>query len=240
MAPSFKERLQEIRGRIEAACRRARRDPADVTLVGVSKTHPAAALQEAFEGGLRIFGESRVQEAQGKLESLPTETVAGAQWHFIGPLQSNKVRLAAQLFDVIHAVDRLKIARRLDRDARAQGRRLSCFLEINLAHEDSKHGFPPSALDGPLDEAATFEHLEILGLMAIPPAPSGDTLAKRTEEARHWFRRLRQLRDEMIQRDAWTSCPGQLSMGMSGDFETAIEEGATHVRVGTALFGSRP
>jgi pyridoxal phosphate enzyme (YggS family) len=223
------ERLARIRSRIEEACRRAGRPAGDVVLVGVSKTQPAAALAEAFAAGLRIFGENRVQEGLAKSRELPP----GLEWHLIGPLQSNKVRQALDLFRTIHSIDRLKIAEAVDREAGARGLTVTGFLEVNLGGEGSKHGFPAEGLAEAVRPLAALQHLRIHGLMAIPPQ------GEAAEESRPWFRRLRELRDDLASRPEWQGFPGWLSMGMSDDFEVAIEEGATHVRVGTALFGPR-
>ena len=221
--------------RIGEACARSGRSPADVTLVGASKTQPAAVLAAAWRAGLRVFGENRVQEAVAKSRELPSPPY-GIEWHLIGPLQSNKVKPALELFRTIHSVDRVRIAEALDQEAGRRGLELSGFLEINLGQEESKHGFSPASPDA-LAEAvrplADLPHLKIVGLMAIPPA------ADNPEDSRAWFRRLRELRDELGSRPEWPDFPGKLSMGMSHDFEIAIEEGATHVRVGTSLFGSR-
>ena len=224
------QRLAAIRERIEAACRRAGRDPSEVTLVGASKRQPLERLQEAFDAGLTAFGENIVQEAQEKKDRLPAEI----EWHLLGPLQSNKTRPAAELFDVIHSVDRLKILRRLNQHAEELGKRLPCFIEVLLGGEESKHGFPPRRLEEALEAFAEAPHLELRGLMSIPPP--GET----PEDSRPWFVRLRELSENAAKQ--WPGpgpWPGGLSMGMSGDFEVAIEEGATHVRVGTALFGAR-
>jgi pyridoxal phosphate enzyme (YggS family) len=237
-------RLIGIEQRILQACERVGRARDSVTLVGVSKLQPLAKLREAWDAGLRVFGENRVQEAEDKAPQMPQEV----EWHLIGPLQSNKTQRAAQLFDVIHSVDRLKIARRLDRDfearGEAQGRRLRCFLEVNLGEEESKHGFAPRELLASARQLQELRHLEIVGLMAIPPQPADDSADPDAPdpdaEARGWFRRLAELRDELLAEPGWGGCPGWLSMGMSADFEIAIEEGATHIRVGTALFGARP
>lgn len=222
-------RVAEVRAGIAAACARAGRDPSSVVLVGASKGQPVERLAAAFRAGVSIFGENRVQEAQAKAPLLP----ATAEWHLIGPLQSNKAKLAAGLFRAVHSIDRVKIARALDRWAGARGRRLPAFLEVNLGGEETKHGLPPGRL---LEEAraiAGLDHLEVVGLMAIPPF--GDD----AEASRPWFRRLRELRDALVADPAFARCPGWLSMGMTSDFEVAIEEGATHVRIGTALFGPR-
>ncbi|HEX6898415.1 MAG TPA: YggS family pyridoxal phosphate-dependent enzyme [Thermoanaerobaculia bacterium] len=223
------ERLGQIRSRIENACRRAGRSPGDVVLVGVSKTQPASAVAEAFQAGLRVFGENRVQEGLAKGRELPPEL----EWHLIGPLQSNKVRQALDLFHTIHSIDRPKIAEAVDHEAGARGLTIAGFLEVNVGDEESKHGFPAAGLAEAVRPLAGLRHLRIQGLMAIPPP--GET----PEDSRRWFRRLRELRDELATRPEWRGFPGWLSMGMSDDFEVAVEEGATHVRVGTALFGPR-
>jgi hypothetical protein len=231
------ERLAGVRERIAGACLRSGRRPEDVVLVGVSKTQPAAAVGAAWRAGLRVVGENRVQEAIGKSRELPSPPF-DLEWHLIGPLQSNKVKMALGLFRAVHSVDRVAIAEALDREAGRLGIELPGFLEINLGGEESKHGF---VLDGGLDALAetvrplaALRHLRLSGLMAIPP-PADDP-----EASRPWFRRLRELRDELAARPEWAAWPGWLSMGMSHDFEVAIEEGATHVRVGTSLFGPRP
>lgn len=222
-------RLANVRERIATACARAGRRPEEVVLVGASKTQPLSRLREAWEAGLTVFGENRVQEALAKSAELPP----GIEWHLIGPLQSNKVRPALDLFAAIHSIDRGKIAQAVDREAAARGLTLPVFLEVNLGDEQSKHGFPAEGLAAAVRPVADLEHLAVLGLMAIPP-PAADP-----EASRPWFQRLRALRDELAARPEWPGFPGKLSMGMSDDFAVAIEEGATHVRVGTALFGPR-
>ncbi len=223
------ERLARVRARIESAAERAGRPPGSVTLMGVSKTQPASAVAEAFQAGLRIFGENRVQEGLAKARELPSEI----EWHLIGPLQSNKVRAALDLFHTIHSIDRLSIAEAVEREAAKRGITVTGFLEVNLGAEETKHGFPAEELMETVKPLAGYKHLRIVGLMAIPP------LGRAPEESRPWFRRLRALRDELAARPEWAGSPGWLSMGMSDDFEVAIEEGATHVRVGTAIFGPR-
>ncbi len=221
--------LADIERRIAAACARAGRARASVTLVGASKTHPPEVLRAAYDAGLRVFGENRVQEGQRKALELPADCI----WHLLGPLQTNKVKPAVALFSVFHAVDRAKVALALDQECAARGVVREGFLEINLGSEESKHGFAPETL---LEEAAplaALAHLCIVGLMAIPPVEDDP------DKARGWFRRLRELRDALAARPEWQGWQGALSMGMSGDYELAIEEGATFVRVGTALFGSR-
>lgn len=201
-----------------------------MVLVGASKQQPVSVLAEVFEAGLALFGENRVQEALAKSRQLP----AGIEWHLIGPLQSNKVRSALDLFRTIHSIDRLRIAEAVDREAGSRGLAVTGFLEVNLGGEDSKRGFSPQGLPAAISPLAELRHLRIAGLMAIPPP--GDS----PEDSRPWFRRLRELRDDLASRPEWQGFPGWLSMGMSDDFEVAIEEGATHVRVGSALFGKRP
>lgn len=228
-SPAF--RYCEIERRIQSACDRAGRERSAVRLVGASKQQPLAALAAAYACGLRCFGENRVQEAVTKAPLLP----ADIEWHLLGPLQSNKVRKAVALFRVVHAVDRLAIAFELDEEAARQGRRIAGLIEVNLGAERSKHGFPAAELAATLAPLAALVHLEIRGLMAIPP-PSASA-----EESRPHFRRLAGLRDELRRRPEWQArgFAGELSMGMSGDFEVAIEEGATQIRVGSALFGER-
>jgi pyridoxal phosphate enzyme (YggS family) len=228
-AAELPARLSAIRARIEEACRRSGRAPGDVVLVGASKTQPAPVLAAAFEAGLRVFGENRVREGLAKAGELP----AGIEWHLIGPLQSNKVRVALGLFRAVHSIDRIKIAEAIDQEAGARGLAVQGFLEINVGEEESKHGFSPQGLAEAVRPLADLQNLRIVGLMAIPPQ-SDDP-----EESRPWFRKLRELRDELASRPEWAGFPGLLSMGMSDDFEVAVEEGATHVRVGTALFGPR-
>lgn len=221
------ERYESIVRRIESACSRADRSPIEVTLLGASKRQPIARLEGAYEAGLRDFAENRVQEAEDKKPRLPGDV----RWHLIGPLQSNKARKAVELFDVFHAVDRLKIARHLDSEAGRSNRVLDCFLEVNLGEEESKHGFLPGQLNDVFEQVLALENLQILGLMAIPP------LSETPAQARPWFVELRERAVELRKVDP--EFEGLLSMGMSSDFEVAIEEGATHVRIGTLLFGER-
>jgi PLP dependent protein len=223
-------RLAAIEGRITDACRRVGRERASVTLLGVSKQHPPETLLEAWEAGLRHFGENRVQEAAQKAAVLPRDIA----WHMIGPLQTNKARSAVEVFQAVQTIDRLKVAEALDSELARQGRRLPCLLEVNLAGEDSKHGFEPAALLAALGSLAACKNLEIRGLMAIPP------VVEDPEDARPWFMALRELGEQVAATDALPDYAHELSMGMSHDFEVAIEEGATCVRVGTALFGNRP
>jgi len=213
------ERVAAVRARIHAAAERARRDPAGITLLAVTKVFPAAVIQQAYALGLREFGENYVQEFAAKAPEV--RGLAGARFHFIGHLQSNKSSQAAELFDAIQTVDTPKLARRLE----SAGRRLEVMLEVKLSGEASKSGAEPEALPGLIAAVRECPHLALTGLMAMPPW-SDDA-----EAARPIFRRLRELAERHGLRG--------LSMGMSHDLETAIEEGATCVRVGTALFGPR-
>jgi hypothetical protein len=224
------ERVALVRARIDAVARRAGRDPASVTLVAASKQQPPERVRAAFDSGVRVFGESRVQEALPKMRMLPPEI----EWHFIGPLQTNKVRQAAAAFAVIHSIDRLRLAQAIGAEGSRTGRDVTCFLEVNLAGESTKHGWSEDELIAALPALRELERLRAVGLMTIPPpAPAG-------ESSRPWFRALARLRDRVAGTPGWSDFQGLLSMGMSDDFEVAIEEGATHVRVGSVLFGRRP
>jgi len=222
------DRLTEILDRINSAAQRAGRNPDEIQLVAVSKTHPPEAVQEAFEAGQRIFGESRVQELLAKAPALPSSI----RWHFIGHLQANKIRKLLPVSELIHGVDSPELALDIDRIAADLGLFPRVLLEVNVSGEGTKFGFKPDVLRARIDELLALPRVQIEGLMAIP-APVADP-----EEVRPAFRLLRELRDEI---SAATGTPlPVLSMGMSGDYEIAIEEGATLVRVGTAIFGHRP
>ena len=221
------ERLQLVRQRIAEAASAAGRDPASVTLIGVSKTQPAAAVREAIAAGLADFGENYVQEAMGKLREVADESVT---WHFIGALQSNKTREVAAHFHWVHTIDREKIARRLSEQRPFHSPPLQVCLQVRLGGEETKSGVGASELDALADAVAALPRIRLRGLMCIPPAE--DDPARQ----RHWFAELRRLQEGLVARGHDLDA---LSMGMSGDFEAAISEGATHVRVGTALFGPR-
>lgn len=221
------ENLAEIKGRITAACTRADRDPSSVELIAVSKTFPADAVKEAYEAGQLHFGESRFQEAEPKIDLLP----GSLHWHFIGGVQRNKVRKILPRFEVVHAIDSLRLAAYADEIARELGLFPKVFLQVNVGGEASKGGFEPEDLHAEMENLLSLERLEIMGLMCIPP------VGPDAESARPWFVKLRDLRDEL--QSAFGVPLPSLSMGMSGDFEVAIEEGATHVRVGSAIFGKR-
>ena len=219
--------LAEVRRRMEAACRRSGREPGNVELVAVSKTFPASDVAEAVKAGQQVFGESRLQEAEPKIDALP----ASLTWHFIGGVQRNKVRKILQKFGVIHAIDSLRLAEYVNGIAGELGLAAEIFLQVNVGGEASKGGFEPAVLRQEIGKLCAFEYLRIRGLMCIPPAGPD------AESARRWFVSLRELRDE-LQTISGRQFP-QLSMGMSGDYEVAIEEGATHVRVGSLIFGHR-
>ncbi|MBV9959212.1 MAG: YggS family pyridoxal phosphate-dependent enzyme [Acidobacteria bacterium] len=232
MASELPERLALIRRRIDACAHGAGRAPEEVELIAVSKTHPAALLREAIAAGVESFGENRVQEAEAKIMELGRE---GVRWHLIGHLQANKARRAVQLFDVIHSLDSDALARRLDRLCAEEERALlPVLIQVDLAGEETKTGASVDALPELVAVVNAAQHLRLAGLMTLPP------FFEEAEQARPFFRRLRELRDELAAGGAFGgSARGELSMGMSHDFEVAIEEGATMVRVGTAIFGER-
>ncbi len=226
-------RLEQVRDRIAEAARRAGRTPDRITLIGVSKTISTAHVQEAVEAGLADLGENRVQEAEEKIPQVRPGP-AGLTWHLVGHLQRNKARKAVALFSWIHSVDTAELALRLDRLAAEAGRRLDVLVEVNVADETTKQGIHPARLGQVLETLASLENLRVAGLMAVPPIlPEGSPAAA----SRPHFRRLAALRDSW--RSRGYDLPA-LSMGMSDDFEVAVEEGATHVRVGRAIFGERP
>jgi pyridoxal phosphate enzyme (YggS family) len=220
--------LDAVREQIRAAAVRAGRDPSAVRLVAVSKTHPASAVAEAVEAGQRVFGESRVQEARDKIPACPP----GLDWHFIGHLQKNKVRQALPLFGFFHSIDSTALAQAMDRIAGETNKPVEGLLEINVSGEATKYGFTPDELRAEFAALSKLPHLRLRGLMTMAP------YSDHPEDARPVFRALRELRDEL---QSAHDCPlPELSMGMSGDFVPAIEEGATLVRVGSSIFGARP
>ena len=230
----MRARLEEINRRIAAACERAGRQASEITLVAVSKTVTVARIREAIEAGVHTLGESRVQEAAAKIPELSAISAERkVQWHLIGHLQSNKARRAVELFDAVHSVDDFKLAERLDLLAGESGKRLPIFIEVNLGGEKSKTGAAPGEVLPLCEQIGKLPRLELKGLMTVPP------LSDNPEDARPFFRHLRRLRDEARQAGAAGGQFNDLSMGMSDDFEIAIEEGATFVRIGTALFGAR-
>jgi pyridoxal phosphate enzyme (YggS family) len=221
-------RLAQVRELVADAARKSGRNAEQIELVAVSKTHAAEKVQEAIEAGQLLFGESRVQEARAKIPLLPSRL----RWHFIGHLQKNKIRHALSLFELFHGIDSLVLAQEMERIAEEEGVRPRVLLEVNVAGEASKHGFSPEALRRDLEAALSLGRLTIEGLMTLPP------FAPEAEASRQYFIALRKLRDQ-LEAEFDVRLP-QLSMGMSGDFPIAIEEGATLVRVGTAIFGERP
>ncbi len=231
---SIAENLNAVRARMAAAARRAGRSPDDVALMAVTKTFGPDAIRAAYDAGQRLFGENRVQEFAGKYPAV--RSLAGAEFHMIGHLQSNKAGKALEIFSAVDSVDSLHLAEKLDAAARKLGKRISVLIELNLGGEESKSGLNPVSQDfGALLEAAPrLTQLDFRGLMTIPP------FTEDPQAARPYFRRLREIRDSLARR----SLPGirldVLSMGMSHDFEVAIEEGSTCLRLGTAIFGERP
>ncbi len=230
---SIAENLALVRERIAAAARRAGRSAEDVALMGVTKTFGTDPICQAHAAGLRLFGENRVQEFACKADAV--RALEGARWHLIGHLQSNKAARAAELFDAVDTVDSLRLARKLNAAAEARGAPLPALIEVNLGDEATKGGVAPDSkeLEDILYAAPQLEALRISGLMAIPPFTANP------EDSRPYFRRLRQLRDQLKARKLPAVSADVLSMGMSHDFEIAIEEGSTCVRLGTALFGER-
>jgi hypothetical protein len=225
------ERVAAVRERIARAAERASRPVADVRLVAVSKTQPADAVRAAFAAGVRDFGENRVQEAEPKITATADLAASGLRWHLVGHLQSNKARRAAALFALVQSIDSLELALRLARAAEETGRTLRGLVEVDLAGEVTKFGLPEAELLAVLGGLRGRPGLRLEGLMLLPPY-----LAE-PEAVRPFFRRLRELRDRALGEGLLAA--GELSMGMSHDFEAAVEEGATMVRVGTAIFGER-
>jgi pyridoxal phosphate enzyme (YggS family) len=224
---SIAENLARVRAQIAQAAAKANRNADDVELVAISKTHDAVKVREAIEAGQTLFGESRVQEARVKIPELPSNL----RWHFVGHLQKNKIRHALPLFELIHSVDSLALAQDINRIAEEDGLHPRVLLEVNVAGEGSKFGFTPEKLREDLENLLALPRLSILGLMTIPP------IANEAEASRKYFVELRELRDR-LQTEFHVDL-AQLSMGMTQDFAIAVEEGATLVRVGTAIFGER-
>jgi PLP dependent protein len=227
------ENIATVRERITEAARRVGRHPDDVALMAVTKTHAPERIREAHAAGLRLFGENRVQEFAGKAAALAN--LAGAEWHMIGHLQTNKAAKATELFRAVDSVDSVKLAEKLDAAARSAGKRLSVLIELNVGGEAAKSGVPPDSpeLEKLLLAAPRLEALEFRGLMTVPPFTDDP------EDSRPYFRKLRELREKIAARKLSAIGMRVLSMGMSHDFPIAIEEGSTCVRVGTAIFGER-
>jgi pyridoxal phosphate enzyme (YggS family) len=224
---SIAENLEQVRKEIADAATKSRRSANDVELVAITKTHPAEKVREAIEAGQTLFGESRVQEARAKIPELPSTI----RWHFVGHLQKNKIRHALPLFEMFHSIDSLALAQDVNRIAEEQGMHPRVLLEVNVAGEGSKFGFATDRLREQMEELLALPRLSILGLMTIPP------LAEEADASRKHFVALRELRDRL--QTEFRVDLAQLSMGMTNDFPIAVEEGATLVRVGTAIFGKR-
>ena len=224
------DRLTGIRERIAAAARSAGRDPSSVLLVAVSTTFPIDAVREAYAAGQRDFGENRVQEG---LQKIAVSTDLRIRWHLLGHLQTNKARKAAPAFATIHSVDSVELLQKIDAAAAEEGRTPELLIQVDLAGEATKFGVRPADVPPLFDAAAGCRAARLAGLMTLPPVPESP------EDARPWFRKLRDLRDEWLAAGVPAPMLKELSMGMSADFEVAIQEGSTMVRVGTAIFGSR-
>ena len=223
----MQDRIDAIKARMAAACERAGRSVDEVRLVAVSKTYPPEKVREAAECGLRVFGESRIPEAEAKIPMCP----GNLEWELIGHLQRNKARRAVRLFDVIHSVDSPELLRKINSVAHELGKSPRVLLEVNVSGEPAKYGMRAEDLPALLEEATGMMNVDVAGLMTIPP------FSPEAEDSRPYFRQLRVLRDRLAAQSGFPL--EELSMGMSGDFEVAIEEGATCVRIGTAIFGSR-
>ncbi len=231
MAADIKRNLKEVTRRIAVAAERVGRSPDNIKLVAVSKMHPAEMLLSAIKNGVTSLGENKVQEAEGKIQDVGRDAV---EWHLIGNLQKNKARKAVQLFDVIQTVDSPELVHRLERICEEEQREsLSVFVQVDLASESTKSGVPMTQLQMVVESLKRCERLRLDGLMVIPP------YFDEPEMTRPYFQRLREIRDRLVFENAFANNKGELSMGMSHDFEVAIEEGATVVRVGTAIFGER-
>ena len=230
---SIAQNIAHIRERIDAAARHAGRESSTVILMAVSKTFPAETIRQAYAAGIRIFGENRVQEFAGKIHAM--RDLTDAEWHLVGHLQSNKATKATELFGAIDSVDSTKLAEKLNAAAQAAGKILPVLIEVNIGGEAAKGGVAPHSeeFERILAGAPSWKHLSIRGLMTVPP------YAEDPEKARPFFRQLREIRDEIAARKLPAVSMDVLSMGMSHDFEVAIEEGSTCVRVGTAIFGER-
>lgn len=225
----LQDNFREVEQRIEAACRRSGRDPKEVTLIAVSKTKPVEMLQEAYDFGTRIFGENKVQELTEKYDQLPKDI----HWHLIGHLQRNKVKYIIDKVDLIHSVDSVRLAEAIDKEAQKHGITANILIEVNVAGEESKFGISPEENESFIEKIAGFSHIKVCGLMTIAP------FVENPEENRPYFQRLRKLSVDIAAKKVNNVTMSILSMGMTNDFEVAVEEGATMVRVGTGLFGVR-
>ncbi len=224
---SVEQNLTEIKSQITNACEKAGRNAGDVKLIAVSKTWPAEHVQKAIDAGQKMFGENKLQEGQEKIPVLSQDL----EWHYIGGLQRNKVRKVLGLFHIVHSIDSLKLAKYTNNVAADMGVKPSILLQVNIGEEESKGGFLAEELEVSFSELLDLEHVNVTGLMCIPPA------VNKPEDARVWFKKVAEL-GESLEAKYKVKLP-HLSMGMSGDFEVAIEEGSTYVRVGTSIFGTR-
>ncbi|HJC38659.1 MAG TPA: YggS family pyridoxal phosphate-dependent enzyme [Candidatus Mediterraneibacter faecigallinarum] len=225
----LKDRLEEVEERIQEACRRAGRDRSEVTLIAVSKTKPAEVLKEAYDLGIRVFGENKVQELTEKYEVLPKDI----RWHMIGHLQTNKVKYIADKVELIHSVDSLKLAETIEKEAAKRNRTIDILVEVNVAEEESKFGLKVEEVIPFIEKVAGFSHINVRGLMTIAP------FVENPEKNRSVFADLRKLSVDITEKNIDNVNVSILSMGMTNDYEVAIEEGATMVRVGTGIFGAR-
>ncbi len=225
----LKENLKRVEDKITASCEHSGRNREDVTLIAVSKTKPVETLQEAYNIGVRVFGENKVQELVEKYETLPKDI----HWHMIGHLQRNKVKYIIDKVDLIHSVDSLRLAETIDREAKKHNLTANILIEVNVAGEDSKFGVPPEELENLVDGISHFSNIQVRGLMTIAP------FVENAEENRAVFARLRKLSVDIAAKNIDNVNMGLLSMGMTNDYEVAIEEGATIIRVGTGIFGER-
>lgn len=225
----LRENFRQVEENIRRACGRAGRDPGDVTLIAVSKTKPVELLREAYDLGTRVFGENKVQEIVEKYEALPKDI----HWHMIGHLQRNKVKYIIDKVDLIHSVDSVRLAETIEKEAAKHDLTANILLEVNVAEEESKFGLKVEEVDQVVDEIAKFSHIKVCGLMTIAP------FVENPEENRPYFRRLRNLSVDIGGKNVDNVTMSILSMGMTNDYEVAVEEGATMVRVGTGLFGAR-
>ncbi len=235
---SIAENIKVVRDRIEVAVKRSGRDPSEIKLVAVSKTVDIDRVKEAVIAGITILGENRVQEAKGKIEAVnklqtPDSRLQTISWHMVGHLQTNKAKTAIRLFDLIHSVDSLRLAEEIDRESRKAGKVQDVLVEVNLAGEETKHGVSEEGTISLLKEMSKLKNISVKGLMTMPP------FSEDPEKVRPYFRRLREIRDNINELRVTGYELRDLSMGMSNDFEAAIEEGATMVRVGVAIFGER-
>lgn len=225
------ERLARVRAQVAAAAERSGRPVHEVALIAISKTHPSAVVSKLIELGATDIGENRVQEAEKKIVEVGRNK---ARWHLVGHLQANKARRAVNLFDVVHSLDSIDLARRLDRLCLEEGReKLPILIQVDLGHEETKSGVEESRLERLVEALRPLNQLELIGLMTLPP------FFDNPEQSRPFFRKLRELRDQLAARGVFGDRKGELSMGMTNDFKVAIEEGATMVRIGTAIFGER-